>query len=371
MRICRLASVTLSRPAPPALGRWTYTSGTGLQVRTLAPLQGAKDITDVNVADRPKSNAPGVMWPRRDESTSALIVTELDAGAVEAGPDGAIELDQNARRSAEQALVDCADLLAVYHQCRRLLGSPSPCLALRPESDDEFGLLRRSQGIAPSSQALGRAMICPQFGPQTDLRLIGDRTDGVALLADSLAEESAAGRVRDLFRVLERAFSVGPYTQIDPLHAFLQSGPKDMSYDRDEIAYWMTELRSTVTHADRRDDYARGADVEPYLGRIEYATYDVLFNKMTWRDPSPSRRAGLRLSAGIDRDGTICVFRRGARIVIQWLDPFGTFYLDQRARVNLGDDWYSKVMNHPDPTEGPQEYRSTVQFRTDFYADEA
>jgi hypothetical protein len=342
-----------------------------LQVRTLAPLQGAEDITDENVTERPMFNAPSVMWPRLDESTSALIVTELDGGSVEKRPDGAIQLDQNARRSAEQALVDYADLLAVYFQCRRLLRYPSPCLALKPESDDESELLRRSQGIAPSSEALGRAILCPQLGPQTDLRLIGDRTDGVALLADSLAEESAAGRVRDLFRVLERAFAVGPYSQVDPLLAFLHSSPKDMSYDRDEIAYWMTELRSTVTHADRRDDYARGADVEPYLGRIEYAAYDALFNKQTWRDPSPSRRAGLRLSAGIDRDGTVRVFRRGARIVVQWLDPFGTFYLDQRAQVSLGDDWYSKVKNHPDPTEGAQEYRSAVQFRTDFYADEA
>jgi hypothetical protein len=152
MRFCRLASVTLSRPAPQALGRWTYTSGTGLQVRTLAPLQGAEDITDENVTERPMFNAPSVMWPRLDESTSALIVTELDGGSVEKRPDGAIQLDQNARRSAEQALVDYADLLAVYFQCRRLLRSPSPCLALKPESDDESELLRRSRVLLPRAR---------------------------------------------------------------------------------------------------------------------------------------------------------------------------------------------------------------------------
>jgi hypothetical protein len=89
-----------------------------------------------------------------------------------------------------------------------------------------------------------------------------------------------------------------------------------------------------MTHADRRQVYARAPDVEPHLARIEYAAYDVLLNKATWHTSDSNRRNVIRLAAGIDSDNaTLRLQRPDATLVFLWTDPFGLFPVDFSVRV--------------------------------------
>ena len=118
-------------------------------------------------------------------------------------------------------------------------------------------------------------------------------------------------------------------------------------------------MRSQLTHADRREEYARDREVEPLLARFEVAAYDVLFNKAVSRDPDITRRMpGLPLSGAIMRDGTAVVTGPGMSVGGTWLDPYGTFTLDFKPGVSLAEGWFSAMPKHQ-PT-GAKTYRQQI-----------
>ena len=147
--------------------------------------------------------------------------------------------------------------------------------------------------------------------------------------------DEGVGRANNLFRVFERAFAKGPKGCIDPLVMLLQAGPISLGWTRDEVEDWFERLRPEVMHADQRETYARNPDVEPYLPRLEYAAFDALLNKASWRSPDSDRRNVITLAAGVDSDNqTLRLQRPDATLLFPWIDPFGVFPVDFQVRAN-------------------------------------
>lgn len=84
-----------------------------------------------------------------------------------------------------------------------------------------------------------------------------------------------------------------------------------LEYASPEVDEWF-KLRPLVIHADRRDDYARSRDIEPYIGRMEFGAYDVLFNKATWRkaDVAWPQTPICTNCTGVTRSGRFAIWSR-------------------------------------------------------------
>ncbi len=167
----------------------------------------------------------------------------------------------------------------------------------------------------------------PISAPGDGALRVGSRFDGVALLAEALSDAHPTGRFRELLRVFERAFTLGPHASIDPLAQFLTYFSR-LEYSSDEVAYWMDDLRHKATHADRREDFVLARDIGPALARVEFAAYDVLLNKRYWRTKDSERRHEWQPRAGVLRDGKSVVIRQHAADFSQYttlLDGFGSY----------------------------------------------
>lgn len=335
MILSRFAVIVLSRPAPARLGRWTYPAQNGESVRVVGLPRVHQDVTDEEEAPA-HVGGPQVVFAERRHKAVLLVEVDTAAGVPTIDDAGLVRVPEEARRRAEQAIVEYADLLGVVYQCKRTILSPDPCVAVYPADTDDARLLDGCSGLQTPIVTRPRTIVLPELRPESPYRdLLSDRLDGLALLADSLAEDGAVGRVHDLFRLFERAFARGPSGCASPLRQFLATASRPLGYSESEVTHWFQHLRPIVTHADRRDEYARGSDVEPYLSRVELAAYDVLFNKATWRNPAADRRAGIELTGGIDPDGTVVLFRQNGTVVLTWLDPFGVFEIDRGAKFTV------------------------------------
>ena len=327
MRLLRLATLELNRPAPPRLGRWTFRASNGVEVTTEV-IQGADDITASGIP--PAVGEMTVAWPYERTSARLALIATVDAGTPDFDNDRLIVIPEAPRKLAEAAIVEYGDLLSVTYQCRRIVRSPKPCIGLAGDNESEQSTLSESGGIRAPLLSRPRAVLLPEAAPDSPFgQAVADRLDGLALLADANSEEGPVGQVQNMFRLFERAFARGPKGCVEPLLAFLTAGSVDLGWSREELADWFQRLRPEVTHADRREEYARGADVAPYLGRIEYAAYDVLLNKSTWRSVDSGRRDVVALGAGLDHDReTMRLQRPGVTVVVPWIDPFGIFPID-------------------------------------------
>jgi hypothetical protein len=191
------------------------------------------------------------------------------------------------RQAAEEAIEIAANLIAVAQGCRRVIESPTPYVGFIPQSDaarrwleDRAGLLHR--------QLQGRLRLVRRVDLGKDtLSALADRTEGVALLVEALAQDHATGQFHDFIRLFEHAFALPPRKLTAPLSAFLH--PR-FGYTRDEVAVWLEQYRDAVTHADTRNKFLLETDVRPVIDRMEQVATDVLFNKLTWRDHGSARR---------------------------------------------------------------------------------
>jgi len=358
MKLLRLATIRLRLPAPSELAKWSYESSQGLRVDTMA-LRVPREIG----LDEPEADGgPTITWPYEETVTDVGVAVEVDAGPPVVTESGQIAVSIEARRRAEAAILEYADVLAVTYQCRRDLRSPVPCVAVRPDNDDEAAVLKQATGLAAPFLTRPRPRLLPPLGPGSPaIAHLSDRIDGLALLADALSEDNAAGRVRDFFRLFERAFARGPGETGKLLAKFLRGAPPQLEYTPAEVDDWFA-LRPLVSHADRRDDYARSPDVEPHIGRIEFAAYDVLFNKETWRKAETGRRTGVELRGGIDRSGAAFMRDRRVTIVASWLDPFGSFPVDFRAGITMPEPWYSSMPGYT--SDDPDKFTTDIPMVT-------
>jgi hypothetical protein len=328
MRLVRYATVDLTRPAPQDQPLLTYRATNGIEVAVV-------DVKGLPLSPGPETtgSTARVMFPYEHDSLRLVVSATAEGGAPSALA-GRLVVPATERQMAESAIQELADFLAVAHQCKRTLRSPQPAIALLPSDEAERRVFAASAGLAQPAGAGGaEARVFSAFDPGR-LALFTDRMDGLAMLADSLSEDTALGRVRELLRLFERAFRRGPSDCIDPLTALLSQAPRHdaTQYSNEEVKAWLLVLRPRVVHGDRPANTARSADVAQHLARIEYAAYDVLLNKASWAHPSSTRRNAITLTSAPTRTG-VTVLKPGADIAINWLDPYGVFPTDWLCRV--------------------------------------
>lgn len=342
----RFATVRLTAPAPLRFPPKTYRSPNGVSVE-----MGEVDTAGRSGDQHPEtSDGPRVQWPYEHDITRVLLSATTDAGAPILR-DGRLLVPKEPRAEAETALSELADMLAVTYQCRRAVRSPMAACALGPGGsggDPPVGVAGLFADPLPTSAA---RMLPLRFDLAALAPLVSGRLDGLGMLADALSETSAVGRVRELFRLFERAFQRGPSSLVAPLYALLADGPRhDASqYTEAEVRRWMEQLRPESVHGDRREQYAREADAAPFLGRMEFAAYDVLLNKAVWRNPSPSRRNRVSFASAPAPDGGGAILLSpDATIGMPWLDAFGVYPRDWEARVTPADGWIWKLPGQDD-----------------------
>jgi hypothetical protein len=335
MWLARTAIIELSDPPPLQLGRHDFKAANGCVVSVIS-IGGAEEFAESSL------DASRVLWPyESDSATVAVSVTlgveppELIAGRLRVPP--------APRERAEAAIDEYADFVAITNQCRRKVRSPmAACVAVAPATDTERAAITGITEMYADHQAHPMPRVLPTMAAGALQRLLEDRPDAVALLADALSEPSATARVREFFRLFERAFAKGSTKLVDPLTAFLVSHPRHdaLRYGRDEVVHWLTTLRPEIVHGDKRHVLPRAGDVEPYLGRLEVAVYDVVLNKANWHRSDSARRHGQPLLTGVqsDRLGVVLLDPRAA-MRTGWRDWVGKYPTDWSARVALGPEW--------------------------------
>ena len=331
MRLVRFAVIALTNPPPARVLSARYKSSVGVDV-TIGTVHGAESAMEPTDLAAPGNLT--VQWASA-LSPPAIVCAHSSIGGLlpVTGEDGKIEVPEEARQLTEAAIREFADLLALAHQCRRTIRSPYTSVALVPEFEGEFGAasaLSIKQRSRPTT-----ARVLPQLCVDKLPDFIWGRINGLMLLANGLSEESPAGRAREYYRLVEAAFGKGIGALKKPLYEFLATSAHPMKYSKRETDGWVG-LRGKVMHG---DTYAASSrDVQPILGRLEWAAYDLLLHKEHWGTLGVTRRGGLPLMAGPMLDGSIKLFHPAASLQIDFMDPFGAFPLDHSAAVSIAEE---------------------------------
>lgn len=253
-----------------------------------------------------------------------------------------IIVDREQREQCEFAIDLVSRLLSVFYGCSQSLLSPSPCVALIYENDEEDEYLNSSKGILIEQRVENGVRSPIEFTSEL-VNSLTDRIDGVALLSEVYCN-SESGRYKEFVRFFELAFGL-QFTQIEKkLFEFLK--PMPFGYTRSEIKEWVSH-RHPSTHADMKktQELSLADDVRDYLLRMEQAALDVLFNKTKWRDKSSERRDVWKPeSCSTAKDGKLIV-RKGSSLsmLFRVYDEFGVYPKNLQATLSdIKDDWYCK-----------------------------
>lgn len=240
---------------------------------------------------------------------------------------GEVAVPAKQRVAAERAIELAANLVAVAQGCRRHIASPWPPVVFIATGEEGRSWLAERAGIQ-HRRLQGKSRTTERIDLDASvLSKLSDREDGVALLVEALSHDHAMGRFHELIRLFERAFARPAKTLTSPLNEFLS--PR-FGYTTAELSRWFEELRDPATHADARTEFLLEADVRPVIDRMEQAAFDVLLNKVLWRDPSTDRRNVWAPTAGSTNP-------RGGAFIVQGttpvtygtiLDEYGAFPMD-------------------------------------------
>jgi hypothetical protein len=231
----------------------------------------------------------------------------------------------------------------VIERCQREISSPAPCIAFFPETNDEKEWLESTSGIYAEHEAIPDA----RFKLELDgdlIKSLSDRLNGVALLAEALANKNATGKYHEFVRLYELAFRL-PMTQLDKkLSQFLSSA--NLGYTRDEIKQWI-QFRHPATHADLRTTHelVLEADIMRYIPRMEQAAYDLLLNKTTWQTGDTDRRNiwSPEVATTSSKYAMQLTQGKGAEFQLQVFDEFKSYPLDlQGILSSLPEGFWSK-----------------------------
>jgi len=259
-------------------------------------------------------------------------------------PEQGIIVPSEPRKELEISIESAANLIAVLESCKRSISSPSPYVAFLPEDDKSREWLHRTKGIIYNMQSI--PFIQSRIKPDEKvLAILKDRMDGVALLSEALSHTHATGRFHEFLRLFERAFKLGPYKLIIPLARFLL-GARNQGFTKTEIEAWLCKLRHPATHADRRLDFVLESDIRPVIHRMEQAAYDVLINKLNWRNPDTERMNLWEPQGGTSSATSPNLFvvqNSTPQISFQCLDEFMSYPMDLEAVIeHPPEDWFVK-----------------------------
>ena len=246
--------------------------------------------------------------------------------------DALLVIPPELRERMEAAIEHNVNFIAVRLGAKRRVASPSPCVALFPESAEDEQMLGTAAGIAGGSHGFVSAHARDLLPSDVVNRFdVTDRLDGVALLAEAISAGTALGEFHELVRVFERAFRLAGEALALPLAEFLQ-GAAGLGYTAGEVWHFLKEIREPATHADHRDEYFLEPQIRPVIARMWQAAYDVLLNKTLWRDPSVDRREAWTPNAGL-ASPDVPFIRRGHDAELQAIamDPFGAYPYDMSA----------------------------------------
>jgi hypothetical protein len=253
--------------------------------------------------------------------------------------DQLIVVPSKSRELAEQWAEHFCNLIAVSRHTNRKLVSPDPPLALIPEDEGDDKFLKSARGFA--IRQINRGVPFSNFHFELKhFDTLSDRLDGLAILAEALGHDHETGRFREFIRLFERAFSLGGHRLTLPLAQFL-AGAK-LGYSEDEVRNW-AEIRDRVTHADRNRSLLFEADVAWVSRRMMQAAYDILLNKVEWRNAIASRRNLWQPIQGTTSADADIFLTQGAeaKISFQLFDQFRRFPSFLGSLNTLPKGWWS------------------------------
>jgi hypothetical protein len=315
------------------------------------------DVDGVALTVRPRD-------PSETEIRRLVLAAEVPLdGRPDVDRDGKIVITEDVARQAEKAIELIADLLAVTTFSARKIFSAVPTAGFSGLTVKDREWLAGSSGLLQTPSRLGLSP-APVGITQDMLSDLDDRRDGVSLLAEALANNHETGRFRELARFFELAFRAEPKRIVGPLSDFLSHYDK-LQYTHSEVEEWH-DLRHRATHADRPGRrYVLCRDVRPVLQRVQFAAYDVLFNKLNWNAEDPARRDVWYPPGGILRDGQHAVLRLHSSANLQagpLFDGFGAYPYDSRCKVrDHPADWW---LDTSFPIKGESTFETMASLRS-------
>lgn len=284
---------------------------------------------------------------------------ELDT-SLSISAEGIVSVPTDLRIAAEKVLEHFAHIISIREGSRWELRSPALCIALIPKTSEESESLASAIEVESSMESLGGVKAKINLTAESLSAALADRYDGAALLSEALSHERASAQFREYLRVFERAFTLTSTALVAPLSEFLIGA--NQGYSEAEVRKWLVEVRHPATHADVRDEFFLDADVRPIIFRVQQAAYDVLMNKVNWRDASPTRRnawapAAWTISPNSNTLETV-EGNEPFQAQIQALDKFSVFPFDFQTEIRalLPADWWVEP-----PTRASDEKQGTYR----------
>ena len=276
-------------------------------------------------------------------SSKLIIAAHVPLTSLELDPEGRILIPEHPRKRAERAIGIVADVVALAEGCGRSISSPRPCIAIGCDDSDRAWLDGTGGFLVPKRPVNDFEVSAHNVIALAAMEHLADRLDGVSLLAEALSHRHAAGQFRELLRVFERAFSVSSSHLVDSLGAFLSSGIPQFEYSRDEVEWWLMKLRPLANHADRRSGFVVESELQPIVGRVTQAAYDVLFNKLKWRTRGSARRALWIPKAGTNAKGHLwATVRSTTQVEFRIYDQFHVYPIDFSSVLgDLPEGWWT------------------------------
>jgi hypothetical protein len=277
------------------------------------------------------------LWKRDGLVEAALLAATMSLRRRPVRPDdGLVKVPAGPRRELERLIESAANVLSVAERRGRQIGSSNPCVALIPEKPSDVAWLEGAVGFRLEPGGL------PDIDYKIDLSLfetLGDRMDGVALVAEALAHGYSTGKLVEYVRFFECAFGLHRRKLVDALASFLRGSR--LGYSRREVEEWIVRLRNPAVHG-TMPRVVFEADVRPVISRVEQAAYDVLFNKVLWGSASVNRRSLLSPPTGLSRKGVFVKKAATAALKYQLLDDFAVYPLDLGLpRIQVPATWWS------------------------------
>jgi hypothetical protein len=239
--------------------------------------------------------------------------------------DESFKVPEAERREAEGALELLCRIVALDRGATHRISSPSPCLGLHCSDASQLEALDGTPvGIHSGKMTLVGVGEAGVLRDEQLVALLSDRVDGVVMLTEALNAQSPVGQFTQFWRFFERSFHRGYRAAAPLMLQFLKDGPH--GFGLDEIELW-ADNRNPSIHADRHQTPTLDSDVQPFVGRMREAAYDVLLNKAEWSSTSVDRHEAWKPGAGSSgrSGGVFGIQGRTWELRGQLLDDFASF----------------------------------------------